>query len=204
MRVAIPSPADRLGLRCIRMAAQRASWRILSIQLIRKLTNFGPLCKDEEINRILNENMDAEKLDKVIIELEKMENKGIGNALLKELKTKRMQLRKDPLDKIDPRSASRTPNAAREPWRPTRYDCPVEASPSRMDPVYIPPEVLDNSNLFQRNPQVGPRSSTGSISNRTPHDHRNVVINMPIPRPGYTLAGSSAKTSNGGASLGSR
>ena len=172
--------------------------------------------KEAEIQRLLAESaMDAEKLDKVIEELEKMSNKGIGNALLKELQKKRAQMKKDPLEKLDPRSASRTPNAAREPWRPTRFESAVEASPSRLDPVYIPPEVLDNSQLFQRVPQVGPRSSTtGGLGGNQAGVHvgnptvglrsasvgeqRNIVINMPIPKPGYTLSSTKTSSNAGG------
>ena len=49
--------------------------------------------KEAEIQRLIAENtMDGEKMDKVIEELAKMENKGIGNALLKELQKKRAQI----------------------------------------------------------------------------------------------------------------
>ena len=126
---------------------------------------------------------------------------------------------RDPLDKLDPRSASRTANAAREPWRTTRFESAVEASPSRIDPVYIPPEVLDNSQIFQRVPQVGPRSSTsgglgggglassvnGGVNNAanirscsSVGDQRNIVINMPIPRPGYTMSSTKTSSNTGG------
>ena len=188
--------------------------------------------KEAEIQRLLAENaMDAEKLDKVIDELEKMANKGIGNALLKELKKKRASIKRDPLEKLDPRSASRTPSAAREPWRPTRFESAVEASPSRLDPVFIPPEVLDNSQIFQRVPQVGPRSSTtgglgggsgsgggggninavnggggggviGGVRSASVGEQRNnIVINMPIPKPGYTLSSTKTASSNAGGSI---
>lgn len=57
-------------------------------------------------------------------------NSGMGAVILKDLK-EQAKYRKWKASHIDPRNASRTPNASKEPLYRLRYESPIGASPSR-------------------------------------------------------------------------
>ncbi|GIY35916.1 hypothetical protein CEXT_652542 [Caerostris extrusa] len=82
---------------------------------------------------------------------------------------------------LDPRNASRTASASKEPFVRLRYDNPVNASPSRDSDHPRPWEDED----FDRKSNF--RSSTGRLVGTMPN--YNVVSSLRnVPKPGYGLA----------------
>lgn len=107
------------------------------------------------------------KIKRDIEMLATMPDSGVGKVIMKELEKKKTE---SPV--LDPRSASRTPAADREPPYKTRYISPIFASPSR-DLDYRPRlHSMDDLLMDQKY-----RTSTLPISN------------FPVPKPGYGLRG---------------
>ncbi|XP_076391738.1 actin binding LIM protein Uncoordinated 115a isoform X7 [Megachile rotundata] len=102
-----------------------------------------------------------EKLKKEQDELSKIDT-GIAKVFLQDREKDRENLRHKAAN-VDPRNASRTPSAAREPTYRLRYESPVGASPSRNIDHARPWEDDDG---FSYRSSVGPsyNVSTGSIT----------------------------------------
>ncbi|XP_050554081.1 actin-binding LIM protein 2 isoform X2 [Spodoptera frugiperda] len=100
---------------------------------------------DGKVNGKLNGNGDIDpKLRREEHELAKIET-GIAQVFLKEVK-EREKLQQWKKQNLDPRNASRTPSASREPLPRLRYSSPVGASPSRsLESRPHEPEHLEHS-----------------------------------------------------------
>ncbi|XP_044003455.1 actin-binding LIM protein 2 isoform X2 [Aphidius gifuensis] len=123
------------------------------------------------------------KLKKEQDELSKI-GSGIATVFLQDIEKNRENLRHRAAN-VDPRNASRTPSAAREPTYRLRYESPVGASPSRN---------IDHARLWEDDDGVSCRSSTGPSY--------NVVSSLRhIPKPGYGLAPRSHTFSSTGGSV---
>ncbi|XP_015038868.1 actin-binding LIM protein 3 isoform X1 [Drosophila pseudoobscura] len=134
-----------------------------------KQTN-GNAKNDEEQRRLQREAAELEKL-----------NSGIGSVIAKDLK-EHAKHRKWKQNNLDPRNASRTPSASKEPLYKLRYESPIGASPSRhldsQKPFYED-EMFDRSTSY--------RGSLGKSLGNAPS--YNVVSALRhVPKPGYGLA----------------
>ncbi|XP_076658254.1 actin binding LIM protein Uncoordinated 115a isoform X7 [Halictus rubicundus] len=101
-----------------------------------------------------------EKLKKEQDELSKIDT-GIAKVFLQDREKDRENLRHKAAN-VDPRNASRTPSAAREPTHRLRYESPVGASPSRNIDHARPWE--DDDGLSYRSSGPSYNVSTGSIT----------------------------------------
>ncbi|XP_043256932.1 actin-binding LIM protein 2 isoform X11 [Colletes gigas] len=123
-----------------------------------------------------------EKLKKEQDELSKIDT-GIAKVFLQDREKDRENLRHKAAN-VDPRNASRTPSAAREPTYRLRYESPVGASPSRN---------IDHARPWEDDDGFSYRSSGPSY---------NVVSSLRhIPKPGYGLAPRSHTFSSTGGSV---
>ncbi|XP_071860741.1 actin binding LIM protein Uncoordinated 115a isoform X1 [Bombus fervidus] len=104
-----------------------------------------------------------EKLKKEQDELSKIDT-GIAKVFLQDREKDRENLRHKAAN-VDPRNASRTPSAAREPTYRLRYESPVGASPSRNIDHARPWEDDDG---FSYRSSVGPSYNVGRSSARSP------------------------------------
>ncbi|XP_017768153.1 PREDICTED: actin-binding LIM protein 3-like isoform X3 [Nicrophorus vespilloides] len=113
---------------------------------------------------------------------------GIGKVFLKDVK-EREKLKQWKAANLDPRNASRTPSANKEPTYRLRYESPVGASPSRnLDH----PKPFDEDD-FDRT--ISCRSSMGRSIGQIPS--YNVVSSLRnVPRPGYGLKTSTLPARN--------
>ncbi|XP_063992290.1 actin-binding LIM protein 2-like isoform X2 [Diachasmimorpha longicaudata] len=124
-----------------------------------------------------------QKLKKEQDELSKIDT-GIAKVFLHDIEKNRENLRHRAAN-VDPRNASRTPSAAREPTYRLRYESPVGASPSRN---------IDHARPWEDEDGVSYKSSTGPSY--------NVVSSLRhIPKPGYGLAPRSHTFSSTGGSV---
>ncbi|KAK7864065.1 hypothetical protein R5R35_002720 [Gryllus longicercus] len=126
------------------------------------------------------------KLKKEEEELSKIAT-GIGKVFLQNVK-EREKLRQWKLAHLDPRNASRTPSAAREPAYRLRYESPINASPSRNvdHPRPWDEDEFDRSSSY--------RSSVGRSVGTIPS--YNVVSSLrAAPKPGYGLRASTLPAS---------
>lgn len=84
-------------------------------------------------------------------ELKKI-NSGMGAVILKDLK-EHAKYRKWKQHHMDPRNASRTPSASKEPMYRLRYESPIGASPSRQldhqKPFYDDDPTFDRSTSYR-------------------------------------------------------
>ncbi|KYN01897.1 Actin-binding LIM protein 1 [Cyphomyrmex costatus] len=157
-----------------------------------------------------------QKLKKEQDELSKIDT-GIAKVFLQDREKDRENLRHRAAN-VDPRNASRTPSAAREPTYRLRYESPVGASPSRNIDHARPWEDDDGFSYRSSGPSynVG-RSSARSpaprnypplgtqraftLPNATRHYHSVIVSSLRhIPKPGYGLAPRSHTFSSTGGS----
>ncbi|XP_025075140.1 actin-binding LIM protein 2 isoform X7 [Pogonomyrmex barbatus] len=123
-----------------------------------------------------------QKLKKEQDELSKIDT-GIAKVFLQDREKDRENLRHRAAN-VDPRNASRTPSAAREPTYRLRYESPVGASPSRN---------IDHARPWEDDDGFSYRSSGPSY---------NVVSSLRhIPKPGYGLAPRSHTFSSTGGSV---
>ncbi|XP_029042523.1 actin binding LIM protein Uncoordinated 115a isoform X5 [Osmia lignaria lignaria] len=104
-----------------------------------------------------------EKLQKEQDELSKIDT-GIAKVFLHDREKDRENLRHKAAN-VDPRNASRTPSAAREPTYRLRYESPVGASPSRNIDHARPWEDDDG---FSYRSSIGPSYNVGRSSARSP------------------------------------
>ncbi|XP_054726776.1 actin-binding LIM protein 2 isoform X8 [Anastrepha obliqua] len=104
---------------------------------------------DDEVDNRKNGDADT-RLHREAEELEKL-NSGIGSVIAKDLK-EHAKYRKWKQQNLDPRNASRTPSAAKEPILKLRYESPIGASPSRnldhQKPFYED-EIFDRSTSYR-------------------------------------------------------
>ncbi|CAL7946307.1 unnamed protein product [Xylocopa violacea] len=146
-----------------------------------------------------------EKLKKEQDELSKIDT-GIAKVFLQDREKDRENLRHKAAN-VDPRNASRTPSAAREPTYRLRYESPVGASPSRNIDHARPWEDDDG---FSYRSSVGPsyNVSTGSITDvdrralvctTAPYYSRRISMN-----DGGMLPSSTTYTGGLGSVVGSR
>ncbi|XP_035784474.1 actin-binding LIM protein 3-like isoform X1 [Anopheles albimanus] len=137
---------------------------------------------DDEVDHAANnkENVTDKRHNKEEEELRKLKSSGMGTVILKDLQEKK-RYEHWKQENLDPRNASRTPSAAKEPTYRMRYESPVGASPSRnldhQKPFYE--EEFERSTSY--------RGSVGrAIGNATSY---NVVSSLrQVPKPGYGLA----------------
>ncbi|XP_071572089.1 actin-binding LIM protein 3 isoform X12 [Temnothorax nylanderi] len=123
-----------------------------------------------------------QKLKKEQDELSKIDT-GIAKVFLHDREKDRENLRHRAAN-VDPRNASRTPSAAREPTYRLRYESPVGASPSRN---------IDHARPWEDDDGFSYKSSGPSY---------NVVSSLRhIPKPGYGLAPRSHTFSSTGGSV---
>lgn len=126
---------------------------------------------------------DDPKLKKEEEELTKISS-GIGKVFLQDIK-EREKMRQWKQRHLDPRNASRTPSASKEPGFKMRYESSLNASPSRSleRPRPWEEEEIDRGSSY--------RSSFGRSTGHTPT--YNVVSSLhPTPKPGYGLTVKSA------------
>ncbi|XP_046667258.1 actin-binding LIM protein 3 isoform X4 [Homalodisca vitripennis] len=140
-----------------------------------------PESDDEDtIDGATEQEMKERKLKKEEEELSKIAS-GIGKVFLQNVR-EREKMRQYKREHIDPRNASRTPNAAKEPAYRLRYQSPVNASPSRNLDA---PRPWEEDELFDRSSSY--RSSMGRSVGAIPS--YNVVSALRhVPKPGYGLA----------------
>ncbi|XP_054726771.1 actin-binding LIM protein 2 isoform X3 [Anastrepha obliqua] len=133
---------------------------------------------DDEVDNRKNGDADT-RLHREAEELEKL-NSGIGSVIAKDLK-EHAKYRKWKQQNLDPRNASRTPSAAKEPILKLRYESPIGASPSRnldhQKPFYED-EIFDRSTSY--------RGSLGKSLGNAPSYNAIHSYRSP-PRPGYGL-----------------
>ncbi|XP_033328935.1 actin binding LIM protein Uncoordinated 115a isoform X4 [Megalopta genalis] len=142
-----------------------------------------PISDDEdEVDNKTHIKEVEEKLKKEQDELSKIDT-GIAKVFLQDREKDRENLRHKAAN-VDPRNASRTPSAAREPTHRLRYESPVGASPSRN---------IDHARPWEDDDGLSYRSSGPSY---------NVVSSLRhIPKPGYGLAPRSHTFSSTGGSV---
>ena len=123
-----------------------------------------------------------EKLDKTESELKKFGDTSMGKVFLAEIAVERERRKQAKHKYVDPRSAARTPAANKIPHYRLRYDCPVNASPSRIADHLKPWDDWDDGGT-----SVSRRSNvTTPFLPQTPHPQRPVVSPVNPIRPGYT------------------
>lgn len=125
---------------------------------------------------------DDSKVKKSEAELSKIAT-GIGKVFLHNLK-EREKMRQWKMSHLDPRNASRTPSANKEPPLRLRYESPINASPSRFRD-HPRPFDYEDPELDRHSTH---RSSLGRSIGTLPS--YNVVSSRSPPRPGYTLKSS--------------
>lgn len=134
---------------------------------------------EDETDNKANGEVDDKRLKKEAEELEKL-NSGIGSVILKDLK-EHAKYRKWKQQNLDPRNASRTPSASKEPVYRLRYESPIGASPSRtldhQKPFYED-EYFDRSTSY--------RGSVGRSIGNAPSYNAIQSYRSP-PKPGYGL-----------------
>ncbi|XP_047365152.1 actin-binding LIM protein 2 isoform X11 [Vespa velutina] len=136
-----------------------------------------------------------QKLKKEQDELSKIDT-GIAKVFLQDREKDRENLRHKAAN-VDPRNASRTPSAAREPTYRLRYESPVGASPSRNIDHARPWEDDDGFSYRSSGPSYNESAKRPSFSRK-----RKVVSSLRhIPKPGYGLAPRSHTFSSTGGSV---
>lgn len=124
----------------------------------------GEVVKDESLRK------EQEELTKI--------NSGMGSVILKDIQ-EHAKYRKWKQQNLDPRNASRTPSASKEPTYRLRYESPLGASPSRnLDhpKAFYEDEVFERSTSYRGS--VG-RSLGNAPSYNAIHSYRSP------PKPGY-------------------
>ncbi|XP_031351586.1 actin-binding LIM protein 3 isoform X2 [Photinus pyralis] len=144
--------------------------------------------EEDEVDHSNHVQLKDEQLKKEEHELSKIAT-GIGKVFLKNVH-EREKLKQWKAAHLDPRNASRTPSASKEPQYKLRYDSPVGASPSRNTDH---PKPFDEED-FDRS--LSCRSSVGRSVGQIPN--YNVVSSLRhVPRPGYGLKSATLPAGNG-------
>ncbi|CAG0890750.1 unnamed protein product [Cyprideis torosa] len=113
--------------------------------------------------------------------LSKLQGKGISKVFLKDV-IEREKLRARQLANLDPRRASRVPNAKMEPKERLRYAAPQHASPSRVTDHHLP---WTEEEEFDRSLSI--RSSVGRSLGILPTYHRPPGSARSSGRKSYTM-----------------
>ncbi|CAH1134846.1 unnamed protein product [Ceutorhynchus assimilis] len=146
-----------------------------------------PDSDDDEVDGKLAKEVEDVKLKKEEEELSKM-GSGIGKVFLKNVK-EREKFKQWKAVNLDPRNASRTPSANKEPVYRLRYDNPLGASPSRN---------LDHSRPFDEDEYDRSFSCRSSSMSRPSGWNYNVVSSLRmVPKPGYGLKANTLPSGNG-------
>lgn len=126
------------------------------------------------------ENQTERRLRKEEEELSKLKSSGMGKVILKDLQEqKKYETWKR--ENLDPRNASRTPSASKEPSYRLRYESPVGASPSRnLDHHHATRQSEDE--YFDRSTSY--RGSVGRAIGNAPSYNAIHSYRSP-PKPGY-------------------
>lgn len=142
---------------------------------------------EDEVDEATMREFHDDKLKKEENELSKIAS-GIGKVFLKNVQ-EREKFKQWKAANLDPRNASRTPSANKEPHYRLRYDNPIGASPSRNLDHPRPYEDDD----FDRS--LSCRSSMGRSIGAIPN--YNVVSSLrTVPKPGYGLKSSTISSRN--------
>ncbi|XP_049823203.1 actin-binding LIM protein 3 isoform X3 [Aethina tumida] len=142
---------------------------------------------EDEVDGKTAKEIEDEKLKREEEELSKIAS-GIGKVFLKNVQ-EREKVKKIKAAHLDPRNASRTPSANKEPAYRLRYDNPIGASPSRN---------LDHQRPFddeEFDRSMSCRSSMGRSIGQIPN--YNVSSLRSVPKPGYGLKSSTLPSRNG-------
>ncbi|XP_037952792.1 actin-binding LIM protein 3 isoform X3 [Teleopsis dalmanni] len=135
-----------------------------------------PVSDEDEVDNTKNGEVQL-RLQREAEELEKL-NSNIGSVIAKDLK-EHAKYRKWKQNNLDPRNASRTPSASKEPIHKLRYESPIGASPSRnldhQKPFYED-EAFDRSTSY--------RGSLGKSLGNAPSYNAIHSYRSP-PKPGY-------------------
>ncbi|XP_048524445.1 actin-binding LIM protein 3 isoform X3 [Dendroctonus ponderosae] len=145
-----------------------------------------PESDDEVVDGMSELDVNDSKLKKEEEELSKM-GSGIGQVFLKNVK-EREKFKQWKAFNLDPRNASRTPSANKEPVYRLRYDNPIGASPSRN---------LDHSRPFDEDDFDRSLSCRSSSMSRPSGWNYNVSSLRLVPRPGYGLRANTLPSGNG-------
>ncbi|XP_055624700.1 actin-binding LIM protein 2 isoform X4 [Toxorhynchites rutilus septentrionalis] len=128
-------------------------------------------------NKEDKENETERRLRREEEELSKLKSSGMGKVILKDLQEhKKYETWKR--ENLDPRNASRTPSASKEPSYRLRYESPVGASPSRNLDYQRPQE----DEYFDRSTSY--RGSVGRAIGNAPSYNAIHSYRSP-PKPGY-------------------
>ncbi|XP_050511936.1 actin-binding LIM protein 3 isoform X2 [Diabrotica virgifera virgifera] len=141
---------------------------------------------EDEVDDATAREIQDQKLKKEENELSKIAS-GIGKVFLKEVQ-EREKYKQWKAANLDPRNASRTPSAKKEPNYSFRYDNPIGASPSRN---------LDHQRPFDDDDfdrSLSCRSSMGRSIGAIPN--YNVSALRTVPKPGYGLKSSTLSSRN--------
>ncbi|KAL9901035.1 actin binding LIM protein Uncoordinated 115a isoform 1-T1 [Glossina fuscipes fuscipes] len=137
----------------------------------------GVAASDDEDDPQTKNGIIDSRLQREAEELEKL-NSGIGSVIARDLK-ETAKYRKWKQQNLDPRNASRTPSASKEPLNKLRYESPLGASPSRnldhQRPFYEE-EIFDRSTSY--------RGSLGKSLGTAPSYNAIHSYRSP-PKPGY-------------------
>lgn len=142
--------------------------------------------EDDDLDGLTEKEIQDIKLKKEEEELSKM-GSGIGKVFLKNVK-EREKFKQWKAANLDPRNASRTPSANKEPTYRLRYDNPIGASPSRN---------LDHTKPFDEDEYDRSFSCRSSSMSRPGGWNYNVSSLRMVPRPGYGLRAHTLPTGNG-------
>jgi len=102
---------------------------------LRRLSGQSDISDGDKENEEVPAKVDPQ-MERDIEELSKLRESGAASVILKDL-----QRRKSEEHVLDPRSASRTPNASIEPPYRTRYESPIFACKSSNVHTFLPREA---------------------------------------------------------------
>ncbi|XP_066246465.1 actin-binding LIM protein 2 isoform X3 [Euwallacea similis] len=145
-----------------------------------------PESEDDDLDGLTEKQIEDIQLKKEEEELSKM-GSGIGKVFLKNVK-EREKFKQWKAAHLDPRNASRTPSANKEPTYRLRYDNPIGASPSRQSDHVRPFDEDEYDRSF---------SWRSSSMSRPGGWNYNVSSLRMAPRPGYGLRAHTLPAGNG-------
>ncbi|XP_076266584.1 actin binding LIM protein Uncoordinated 115a isoform X6 [Rhynchophorus ferrugineus] len=138
---------------------------------------------EDEVDGLTEKEIEDKKLKKEEEELTKIAS-GIGKVFLKNVK-EREKIKQYKAANLDPRNASRTPSANKEPTYRLRYDNPMGASPSRN---------LDHQKPYDEDDFDRSLSCRSSSMSRPSGWNYNAVGHRVTVKGDYSFSGMGAKT----------
>ncbi|XP_044753650.1 actin-binding LIM protein 1 isoform X3 [Coccinella septempunctata] len=132
---------------------------------------------EDEVDAVNSKEAIDPKLKKEEEELSKIAS-GMGKVFLKEVQ-EREKIKLYKAAHLDPRNASRTPSANKEPTYRLRYENPIGASPSRN---------MDHHKLYEDDDFDRSYSGRSSTGGRSSTNYNVVSALRHVPKPGYGLA----------------